>query len=137
MKKLLFCTVITFSSFAYAQVAVTLENADLNEVYQGGKDKMVHDLENNFKNFSAEYQTNGKFILTFDLDDNGKIVHPKVQPDVDHDFSNSLIRAFKRVKKNFVEHQPKQNMAVLFNFSQNFETSEGRERFSSPMPRER
>lgn len=137
MKKLIFLSAFLTAAFSFAQVAVTPESKDLNEVYKGGDKKFIKDVEDNFSVFSSDFQVNGKFILTFDLDENGKIIHPKVLPEVNQDFAYAVIRSFKRVKNNFNTKMPKKNLAVLIDFSPTFKSDDGRERFTETPASER
>lgn len=130
MKKLIILSALLTTAFAFSQVKVTQESKDLNEVYKGGNKQFVEDVQNNFSTFSADYQVNGKFILTFDLDKNGKIIHPKVLPEVNDDFAYAVIRSFKRVKNNFNAQMPKSNLALVIDFSPTFKSDDGRERFT-------
>ncbi|SEF75931.1 hypothetical protein SAMN05421847_0838 [Halpernia humi] len=130
MKKLIFLSAILTTAFAFSQVKVTPESKDLNEVYKGGDKQLVKDVQNNFSTFSSEYQVNGKFILNFDLDKNGKIIHPKVLPEVNNDFAYAVIRSFKRVKNNFNPNMPKSNLALVLDFNPSFKSDDGRERFT-------
>lgn len=130
MKKLIILSAFLTTAFAFSQVKVTQESKDLNEVYKGGNKQFVEDVQNNFSTFSADYQVNGKFILTFDLDKNGKIIHPKVLPEVNDDFAYAVIRSFKRVKNNFNAQMPKSNLALVIDFSPTFKSDDGRERFT-------
>lgn len=123
------------ASIAFAQVVVTPESKELNEVYKGGDAQLVKDVQNNFNVFSSDFQVNGKFLITFDLDENGKIKNPKVLPKMaDNEFTFALIRSFKRVKNNFNADMPKKHLSVILDFSPTFKSDDGRERFTeSPM----
>lgn len=134
MKKAVLFGVLFASLNVFSQVKVTPESKDLNLVYKGGEKKLVEDVQNNFRTFSSDFQVNGQFVLTFDLDKEGKIIHPKVSPEVNNDFAYALIRSFKRVKNNFNSEMPKNNLTVLLEFNPTFKTDDGRERFTeSPM----
>ena len=137
MKKIFSLSAILIASFVFSQVKVTPESKDLNDVYKGGDKQLVEDVQNNFSVFSSDYQVNGKFIITFDLDKNGKIIHPKVLPEVTDDFKYALIRSFKRVKNNFNTNMPKTKLAVLLDFTPNFKSDDGRERFTETPATER
>lgn len=137
MKKLFLIGILFSTISAFAQVKVTPESKDLNEVYKGGEKQLVKDVQNNFSTFSSDFQVNGKFILTFDLDKNGKIIHPKVLPEVDEDFAYAVIRSFKRVKNNFNINMPKSKLAVLLDFNPTFKSDDGRERFTESAASER
>lgn len=137
MKKIFLLSVLFAASFTLAQVTVTPESKDLNEVYQGGNDQLIEDLQKNFLAFSSDFQVNGKFILSFDLDEKGKIMNPKVSPEINNEFGYALIRSFKRVKKNFLAEMPKNNLAVSFDFTPTFKNTDGRERFTESTMTER
>ena len=131
MKKLFFLTVLFSTAYSYAQVVATSKSTDLNEVYKGGNQEFVKDVQNNFNNFSSDFQANGVFTLTFDLDNKGNIINPKVSPQTDNDFTLALIRSFKRVKNNFSTNTPRKNIAVSLDFSTNFKSDDGRDRFTA------
>ena len=131
MKKIIFLGIFLTGTFTFSQVIVTPKGTNLNEVYKGGNTKFVQDIENNFNNFSGDFQVNGQFILTFDLNKEGEIINPKVLPEVNKEFSVALIRSFKRVKNNFNAAMPQNNLAVLMDFSTNFKNDDGRERFTT------
>lgn len=137
MKKTLFIFSLLLSSFAFSQVAITSESKNIDDVYKGGSKQLVNDVEKNFDVFSSEYQVNGKFILTFDLDKNGKITHPKVLPETDPDFANALIRSFKRIKNNFKPNMPTNKLAILFDFNPTFKNGDARDRFTESPSSER
>ena len=130
MKKALSILAIMAFGFTFSQVSVTPESKDLNEVYKGGDKQLIQDVQDNFSVFSSDYQVNGKFIITFDLDKDGKIIHPKVLPEVNDDFKYALIRSFKRVKNNFNANMPRTKLSVLLDFSPTFKSDDGRERFT-------
>ena len=130
MKKSFSILAIIVFGYSFGQVSVTPESKDLNEVYKGGDKQLIQDVQDNFSVFSSDYQVNGKFIITFDLDKDGKIIHPNVLPEVNDDFKYALIRSFKRVKNNFNPNMPKTKLAVLLDFSPNFKNDDGRERFT-------
>ncbi|MGS0747701.1 hypothetical protein [Halpernia sp. GG3] len=118
MKKLLLLITLFAGIFTFSQVIVTSNNKDLNEVYKGGKKQLMQDLRQNFRAFSADYGINGKFVITFDLDKDGKITNAKVFPEqVDDAFSFAFIRTFKRVKNNFNTEMPTKDLAVTMDFS--------------------
>ncbi|WP_417428587.1 hypothetical protein [Halpernia sp.] len=119
------------------KVKVTPESKDLDQVYKGGNKQLIKDVQENFSVFSSDYQVNGKFIITFDLDKTGKIIHPKVLPEVNEDFSYAVIRSFKRVKNNFNANMPKTKLAVLLDFNPTFKSDDGRERFTESAASER
>ncbi|SFI41776.1 hypothetical protein [Halpernia frigidisoli] len=137
MKKLVLLISLICASFASAQVVATPESKDLNEVYKGGDAQFKKDVENSFGVFSSDYQVNGKFILTFDLDKDGKIQHPKVFPETSDDFKFALIRSFKRVKNNFNPNMPTDKLSVMLDFSPIFKSDDGRERFTESTMTER
>ena len=130
MKKLLSIIGLVAFGFTFSQVTVTPESKDLDAVYKGGNKQLIADVQNNFSVFSSDYQVNGKFIITFDIDKDGKMIHPKVLPEVNEDFDFALIRSFKRVKNNFNPNMPKSKLAVLLDFTPNFKSDDGRERFT-------
>ena len=131
MKKIIFLGIFLMSTFAFSQVIVTPKSTYLNKVYKGGDEKLVKDVENNFNNFSGDFQVNGQFVLTFDLNKEGEIINAKVLPEVNKEFSVALIRSFKRIKNNFNKAMPQNNLAVLMDFSTNFKNNDGRERFTT------
>ncbi|MGS0747703.1 hypothetical protein [Halpernia sp. GG3] len=130
MKKFLSIIGLVAFGFTFSQVTVTPESKDLDAVYKGGNKQLIADVQNNFSVFSSDYQVNGKFIITFDIDKDGKMIHPKVLPEVNEDFDFALIRSFKRVKNNFNSNMPKSKLAVLLDFTPNFKSDDGRERFN-------
>ncbi|KIA89334.1 hypothetical protein [Kaistella jeonii] len=131
MKKLFLLTLLFTTVYAYSQVVATSKSNDLNEVYKGGNQKFVKDVQNNFNNFSSDFQANGIFTLTFDVDKKGNIINPKVSPEADNDFTVALIRSFKRVKNNFSTNTPRKNIAVLLDFRTTFKSDDGRDRFTA------
>ena len=131
MKKIIFLGIFLTTTFAFSQVIVTPKNTNLNTVYKGGDSKLVKDVERNFSTFSGDFQVNGQFILTFDLNKEGEIINTKVLPEVNRDFSLELIRTFKRIKNNFKATMPQNNLAVLMDFSTSFKNDDGRERFTN------
>ena len=130
MRKLFVLGVLFTTSFAFAQVVATPESKTLNEVYKGGDKKLVEDVQKNLNDISSDYQVNGKFVLTFDLDKDGKIIHPKVLPYVNQDFAIELIRSFKRLKNNFNSNMPAKDLAISFDFTQNFKSYDDRVNFT-------
>ena len=130
MNKILSILGLIVFGFTFSQVTVTPESKDLDTVYKGGNKQLIKDVQDNFRVFSSDYQVNGKFIITFDLDKDGKIIHPKVLPEVSDDFGFALIRSFKRVKNNFNTHMPTTKLAVLLDFNQTFKNSDDRDRFN-------
>ena len=130
-KALLFVTIFSFL-LSSAQVAVTPQSKEIDQLYKGGKKQFVQDVENNFAVFSSEFQVNGQFMLTFDLDKKGKITNPKVSPQIDNDFAFAVIRSFKRIKKNFEPALNLTKMSVLLDFNPKFKSDDGRERFTEP-----
>ena len=137
MKKILLLTFLFTTLFSFAQVTAIAKSEDLNKVYKGGNKQLIQDLENNLSTLSSEFQVNGKFILTFDLDNSGKITNSKVLPEVNDDFAFAVIRSFKRMKNNFSADMPKKNLAVILNFSTTYKNSDGRERFTESAMTER
>lgn len=137
MKILFLLSILLTTTFIFAQVTIKPESEDLNEVCKGGNEQLVKDLQNNLLTFSSDFQINGKFILTFDLDEKGKIIHAKVLPEISNEFGYALIRSFKRVKNNFNAEMPKNNLSVSFDFSPTFKSDDGRERFSESTMTER
>lgn len=122
---------------AFSQVTVTPETIEIEHLYKGGTHKFVKDVQNNFATFSSEFQVNGRFILTFEVDKKGKIINPKVLPEVNNDFAFAVIRSFKRVKNNFEVSGNNTKIKVLLDFSPNFKSDDGRERFTEPTSAER
>lgn len=137
MKNKILFAVLFASMNLFSQVKITPESKDLDEVYKGGEKQLVTDLQKNFLTFSSDFQANGKFILTFDLDEKGKIIHPKVLPEISNEFGFALIRSFKRIKNNFNTEMPKNNLSVSFDFSPTFKSEDGRERFTESTMTER
>ncbi len=132
MKKTLLLFGIFFSVISFGQVMVIPESKEIDQLYKGGNKQFVQDVENNFAVFSSEFQVNGQFMLTFDLDKKGKVTNPKVSPEIDNDFAFAVIRSFKRVKNNFEPAQNTTRMSVLLDFNPKFKSDDGRERFTEP-----
>lgn len=132
MKKTLPLFGIFFSLISFGQVMVIPESKEIDQLYKGGNKQFIQDVENSFAVFSSEFQVNGQFMLTFDLDKKGKVTNPKVSPEIDNDFAFAVIRSFKRVKNNFEPAQNTTRMSVLLDFNPKFKSDDGRERFTEP-----
>ncbi|WP_313502593.1 hypothetical protein [Kaistella carnis] len=131
MKKFIFIGAILTASFSFAQVQVTTKHSEnLDKVYKGGNEKFEKDVQDNLRMLSADYQVNGKFVLTFGLNEKGEIINTDVTPNISDAFSTELIRSFKRVKKNFSPDHATENLAVLLDFNPSFKNEDGRERFT-------
>lgn len=108
--------------------------------YNGGNEQFLKDVKDNFTLFASEYQVNGKFIINFNLDENGEIADPKIYPKVEQNFNFALIRAFKRMKSNFKAVDSTKNLAVLLDFDFKINSDDAKAdavRFTSTTPRMR
>ncbi|MGS0747702.1 hypothetical protein [Halpernia sp. GG3] len=117
MKKFFILSILLSATFTFAQIFVSPKSKDLNDFYKGGNKQLMKDVQDNFGAFISDYIINGKFVLSFDLDKDGTIINPKVQPEqVDKNFTYDFIRTFKRVKNNFKTDSPKKSLAILVDF---------------------
>ena len=131
MKKIILMGAILTAGFSLAQVQVSTKNSEnLDRIYKGGNEKFERDVQDNLRMLSADYQVNGKFVLTFGLNEKGEIVNTEVTPETSNVFSTELIRSFKRIKKNFSADHATANLAILLDFNRSFKNEDGRERFT-------
>lgn len=128
MKKILAFLAILSFLLSYAQVTtltqkvgdvtISSEKRISDELYTGGNAQFVKDLETQFQFYAVDYQLNSKYLLTFQLDEEGKINDANVFPDVTNNkFKYEMVRTLKRLKNNFKASGSTTKMAVLLDFN--------------------
>lgn len=107
------------------------ENYNINEFYTHasyikGEEKLKKDLQDNFMSLFYDYHVNGKFLLEFTINEDGRIITPEIKPDIQNEtfmreFRRTLMRLDKKWNPALLHGIPiKSKMTIPLNFSTEF-----------------